>query len=123
MFSCFLTAGRTAEHVLPPHRGSYLYVVEGGEVEANGHCIEALGAIMIIGEQRLAVQARHDAELLLVEVGEVWHLLHPSPSPSRSRMSSRWKTGTRFSDWHRGGKMGCVPVFFDVTTNAAENRA
>lgn len=69
--SCFLQAGRTVEQELAPGHGAYLYVLEGGEVQVNGHAVPPLGAIMIVGERLIRAQAREDAELLLVEVGGV----------------------------------------------------
>jgi quercetin 2,3-dioxygenase len=69
VFSCFLEAGRTVTKELAPGHGAYLYVLEGGNVNVNGHRVQPLGAAMIVGESRVRVEAAEDTELLLVEVG------------------------------------------------------
>jgi redox-sensitive bicupin YhaK (pirin superfamily) len=68
VYSCFLQAGKQANHRLAAGRGAYLYVLEGGPVEVNGIHIPALGAAKITEEEELRVEAKKDAELLLVEV-------------------------------------------------------
>ncbi|MBM4274733.1 MAG: pirin family protein [Deltaproteobacteria bacterium] len=68
VFSCFLLAGRGVGHSLEPGRGAYLYVLEGGPVELNGHQMPALAAAKITDEPGFSVKAPADAELLLVDV-------------------------------------------------------
>ncbi len=71
VYSCFLEKGKKANHRLAAGWGAYLYVVEGGPVEMNGILIPELGAAKIEEETELAVEAKKDAELLLVEVNLV----------------------------------------------------
>ncbi len=68
VFSCFLEAGKEVKHELEKGRGAYLYVLEGGAVEVNGALVPALGAAKIIEVKELRVEAKNDAELLLVDV-------------------------------------------------------
>jgi redox-sensitive bicupin YhaK (pirin superfamily) len=49
-------------------RAAYFYVLEGGPVESNGIHIPKLDAAKIKEESELSVEAKKDAELLLVEV-------------------------------------------------------
>ncbi len=51
-----------------PGWGAYLYVLEGGPVEVNGIYVPTLGAAKITDESELEVEAKKDAELLLVDV-------------------------------------------------------
>lgn len=66
--ACFLRAGSAVEYPMTPGRGVYLYVLEGGPVVLNGKDIPALTAAKITNERGITVKARHDAELLLVDV-------------------------------------------------------
>ncbi len=68
VYSCFLEAGKVVTHALDEGRGAYLYVVEGGPVEVNGKLVPTLGAVKITDEHDFSVEAREDAELLLVDV-------------------------------------------------------
>lgn len=68
VYSCFLEAGKKVDFQLEEGRGAYLYVLEGGPVEVNGESVPALGAAMVQEERKLHVEAKKDAELLLVEV-------------------------------------------------------
>ncbi len=43
-------------------------MVEGGPVEVNGIHVPTLGAAKITDEEKLQVEAKKDAELLLVDV-------------------------------------------------------
>jgi redox-sensitive bicupin YhaK (pirin superfamily) len=67
VFSCFLRKGAAVEHSLQNGWGGYLYVLEGGPVTLNGNSIESLGAAVITDEERLAIAAAGDSELVLVE--------------------------------------------------------
>jgi redox-sensitive bicupin YhaK (pirin superfamily) len=66
--SCFLQAGQVVEYQIERGRGVYLYVLEGGPVQLNGHRIPTLGAAQVEQEQAIRVEAEVDAELLLVTV-------------------------------------------------------
>lgn len=68
LYSCFLQKKKKVTHALDKGRGAYLYVVEGGPVEVNGKLIPELGAAKIVDEKEIRVEARKDAELLLVDV-------------------------------------------------------
>jgi redox-sensitive bicupin YhaK (pirin superfamily) len=68
VFSCFLEKGKKANHRLETGRGAYLYLLEGGPVEVNGIPIPMLGTAKIVEEAELRVEAKKDAELLLVDV-------------------------------------------------------
>ena len=68
VYSSFLQAGHTVRHEINAKRGAYLYVLEGGPLNVNGHPIPALGAAKVTGEMELTVNAEKDAELLLVDV-------------------------------------------------------
>lgn len=71
VYSCFLERGKSTNHVLGAGRGAYLYVLEGGPLEVNGIHVPELGAAKITEEKELHVEAKKDAELLLVEVLQV----------------------------------------------------
>jgi len=68
VYSCFLQKGNKVTHALDEGRGAYLYVLEGGPVELSGKLIPELGAAKIVDEKEIRVEARKDAELLLVDV-------------------------------------------------------
>lgn len=68
VFSCFLQKGRTLNQSLDAGRGAYLYVLEGGPVQINGHLLPALAAAKISEDPELKVSARDEAELILVDV-------------------------------------------------------
>jgi redox-sensitive bicupin YhaK (pirin superfamily) len=68
VLSSFLHEGKSASYDLARGRGIYLYVLEGGPVSIGKVTVPELGAAMISGEARIDVSARHDAELLLVDV-------------------------------------------------------
>ncbi|MDD2901617.1 MAG: pirin family protein [Syntrophales bacterium] len=68
VFSCFLQKGKAVNYHLDSGRGAYLYVLEGGPVEVDGHRLPALAAAKIRDEAGFKVQAQADAELLLVDV-------------------------------------------------------
>ena len=68
VFASYLKAGNSLDYGLETGRGAYLYVVDGGPVSVNGHCVEALGAAKIIGCKEVSIVANDDAELLIVEV-------------------------------------------------------
>lgn len=71
VWSSFLEEGHSLEHRVTAGHGIYLYVVEGGPVEVNGEAVPALGAAKIVAEPILRIEARGDAELLLIDVGPV----------------------------------------------------
>ena len=48
--------------------GVYLYVLEGGPVQLDGHRVPALAAAQVTQERALRAEAEGDAELLLVNV-------------------------------------------------------
>ena len=66
--SCFLQAGQAVPYQIERGWGVYLYVLEGGPVQLNGHRIPTLGAAQVQQEKALRVEAEGDAELLLVSV-------------------------------------------------------
>ena len=68
VYSCFLEKGKKVIHKLKIGQGAYLYVLEGGPVEVNGTPIPNLGAAKVTAEKEQHVEAKKDAELLLVEV-------------------------------------------------------
>jgi len=68
VYSCWLTAGAALKHELAAGWGAYFYVLEGGSVTVNGQRLPALAAVKVTLEPQLAVQARGEAELILVEV-------------------------------------------------------
>ncbi len=68
VFSAFLETGKAVEHALEARRGAYLYVLEGGPVRVNTHTVQPLGAAMAHGPKALAIDAKKDAEVLLVDV-------------------------------------------------------
>jgi redox-sensitive bicupin YhaK (pirin superfamily) len=68
VYSCFLQAGRRAEHQIKAKRGGYLYVLEGGPVKVDGHQVPTLGAAKLNGEMKVAVDAEKDTEFLLIDV-------------------------------------------------------
>lgn len=68
VYSCFLEAGKKVNFELEKGRGAYLYVLEGGPAEVNGSPVPTLGAAKVTEERELHVEAKKDAELLLVDV-------------------------------------------------------
>lgn len=68
VLSCYLMKGQTAAHKIDKGRGAYLYVLEGGPVKANGLAACALCAVMARDEDKIAVTAEADTELLLIDV-------------------------------------------------------
>ena len=66
--SSFLQAGLTLDYQIKDWRGVYLYVLEGGPVQVNGHLIATFGAAKVVEETVLHVRADTDTELLLVDV-------------------------------------------------------
>ncbi len=67
VYSRFLKKGAAAEHSLQNGWGGYLYVLEGGPVNLNDSAVDSLGAAVITNEERLAIAAKNDSEILLVE--------------------------------------------------------
>lgn len=67
VYSTFLTAGKTLLHSLPKGRGAYMYVLDGGNAEVNGHKVERLGALVATDEDELRISA-DGSELLLIDV-------------------------------------------------------
>jgi redox-sensitive bicupin YhaK (pirin superfamily) len=68
VFSCFLQQGKIVDHSLEAGRGAYLYVLEGGPVQVDGHLLPALAAAKVSEEPEFTVSAREDTELILVDV-------------------------------------------------------
>jgi redox-sensitive bicupin YhaK (pirin superfamily) len=68
VYSCFLEVGKRVDFQLKEGHGAYLYVLEGEPVEVNGELVPAFGTVMVKEEQKLHIEAKKDAELLLVEV-------------------------------------------------------
>jgi redox-sensitive bicupin YhaK (pirin superfamily) len=66
--SSFLQAGLTLDYQIKDWRGVYLYVLEGGPVQVNGHLIATFGAAKVVEEADIHVKAETDAELILVDV-------------------------------------------------------
>jgi redox-sensitive bicupin YhaK (pirin superfamily) len=66
--ACFLEAGRAAQYPIDGGWGVYLYVLEGGPVQLDGHRVPALAAAQVIQERSLRAETEGDAELLLVSV-------------------------------------------------------
>ncbi len=65
VFSCFLEAGKKVNHKLEPGRGA---TSTCWRAEVNSIQIPNLGAVKIMEEEKLLVEAKKDAELLLVDV-------------------------------------------------------
>ncbi|MCF6155564.1 MAG: pirin family protein [Candidatus Brocadia sp.] len=66
--SSFLQAGLTLDYRIKDWRGVYLYVLDGGPVQSNGHTIATFGAAKVVEETDIHVKAETDVELLLVDV-------------------------------------------------------
>jgi quercetin 2,3-dioxygenase len=62
-----LSAGHVVEHRLGERRGAYVYVIEG-DVAVNGEPMSTGDAAQVIGEPAIAVEARAESELILVDV-------------------------------------------------------
>jgi quercetin 2,3-dioxygenase len=67
VFSSFLETGRAISHPIERGRGAYLYVLEGGPVQANGQSLPELTAVEFVEEPTVRVVAERDVELLLVD--------------------------------------------------------
>ena len=61
-----LAAGETAELQLDPSRHVYL-VAAKGPIEVNGVAAEARDGVAITGEEKVAIRAVADAEIVLVD--------------------------------------------------------
>ena len=68
VFSCFLQGGYKVSLSLKAGWGAYLYLIEGGSVEANNHIVSLYGAAMIKDQDFVDIVAKRDAELILAEV-------------------------------------------------------
>jgi redox-sensitive bicupin YhaK (pirin superfamily) len=68
VYSSFIQKGESVRHPLPPGRGVYLYVLEGGPLRVNGLTVPALGAVMAADEDAVTIIAETDSEMLLVDV-------------------------------------------------------
>ena len=66
--SSYLEEGQKISCQLGVGRGCYLYVMEGGPVEVDGHELQALGAAKVIGGAEIDIMAAADADLLAVTV-------------------------------------------------------
>jgi quercetin 2,3-dioxygenase len=71
VYSCFLEQGHSVKHSFKSPGGGYFYVVEGGPVLVNDKTVPEFGAAKIVSEEQIHIEARNDAELLLVDVGYV----------------------------------------------------
>ncbi|MGE5556905.1 MAG: pirin family protein [Caulobacteraceae bacterium] len=69
VYSCFLEYGHLISYRILPGHGVYLYVLEGGPIEVNGHEVPVFGATKIKQEPDINIKALENAELLLVDVG------------------------------------------------------
>jgi redox-sensitive bicupin YhaK (pirin superfamily) len=67
LLAATLTAGQSASHNLDPNRRAYL-VLAAGAAEVNGRPMAARDGAAIAGEDGLAITARADAELILVDL-------------------------------------------------------
>ena len=54
--------------ILENNSGVFVYVLEGGPIRLNVHRIVHLGAVRVIEESGVNIQAEWDTELLLVDV-------------------------------------------------------
>lgn len=68
VYSSFIQKGESVRHPLPPGRGVYLYVLEGGPLRVNGLTVPALGAVMAADEDAVTIISETDSEMLLVDV-------------------------------------------------------
>ena len=66
--SCLLQPGKTVIYQIQRGWGVYLYVLEGGPIQLVNYHIPAFGAAQVQQEKAISIQARADAELLLVAV-------------------------------------------------------
>jgi redox-sensitive bicupin YhaK (pirin superfamily) len=62
-----LSAPHRVEHALADGRGGYLYVIDG-DVDVNGEPMSTGDAAQVTDERTIAIQARADSELILVDV-------------------------------------------------------
>lgn len=67
VYSAFLSPDKTIRHRLGSGRGAYIYVLDGGTAQVNGHKVERLGALMATDEGELRISA-DSSELLLIDV-------------------------------------------------------
>jgi quercetin 2,3-dioxygenase len=67
VFSSSLHEGHAVEYPLGRARGVYLYVVEGGPVQLDGHLLPEYSAAQVQDVDRLRLRAQRDTELLLVD--------------------------------------------------------
>jgi redox-sensitive bicupin YhaK (pirin superfamily) len=68
LHACFLEAERAAQYSIDGGWEVYLYVLEGGPVQLDGHRVPARAAAQVTQERALRAEAEGDAELLLVNV-------------------------------------------------------
>ena len=68
VYAAFLKAGTPLDHTIPNGWGTYLYALEGGALRVNDDALPALCAAKIVQEPRIAMLARDDVELVLVDV-------------------------------------------------------
>jgi redox-sensitive bicupin YhaK (pirin superfamily) len=71
VYSCYLEHGHSVDHSFGKGRGGYFYVVEGGPVTIDEKELPEFGAARITSQPSVKITAKGDAELLLVDVGEV----------------------------------------------------
>jgi redox-sensitive bicupin YhaK (pirin superfamily) len=67
MYISHLEAGKSVEHEFQPNFGGYLFVLAGA-VTLNGQPLDNGDAAMITDEARVAIEAREDSELVMMEV-------------------------------------------------------
>jgi quercetin 2,3-dioxygenase len=68
VYSSFLHKGSSLSHELENNRGAYIYLLEGGDIVANGQRMTELAAAMITEPGTISITAENDSELLLVDV-------------------------------------------------------
>lgn len=68
VLACFLEVGRAVQHPISAGWGAYMYVLEGGPVQLDGHRMPAFAAAQVTQETSLRAEAEGDAEILLVGV-------------------------------------------------------
>lgn len=67
MYISRLEAGKSVEHEFRPDFGGYLFVLAGAAT-VNGQPLDNGDAAMIAGEPHIAIEAREDSELVMMEV-------------------------------------------------------
>ena len=66
--SSFIQAGKNIAYDIKEKWGVYLYVLEGGPIQVNGKKMVELSAAKVKENKSLSVEAKENAELLLIQV-------------------------------------------------------